>query len=521
MSVLYRKYRPQNFSEVVGQEYIIRALQNSVAAGKPAHAYLFTGSRGVGKTSIARIFAKAINCAHATNGEPCLSCEYCVAAAAGSFLDIVEVDAASHTGVDNVRELMNGIQFGPLQGKYKVYIIDEVHMLSKAAFNALLKTLEEPPAHAVFILATTEVHKVPVTIVSRTQRFDFGRIPDQLMAVHLKSVIAEEQLEVSDEVLALVTRRSEGGLRDALSLLGAVASLGADASLEEIELLLGSTSVARQQELVQLVTEGKPDAIPAAIENLVERGVDITLYTKDVIEYLRLILVTKLGVKTKAENWQEHHRRVFQAQAAALAIAQVMRVIRLLLRVLKDIETGIAPEVPLLLALVEAVGGPAETTSQLKPGPPAPNILKPAPLAAPLKPAIPPTLQSVNTQLEPSSVPAASIDITFEEVQDKWSEVIVATKNKHSSLGMVLKKTRLLGLTGRELKLAVDYELHRDQLEQSKTLKMLSDICLEVLGAPLLIRPEVQVKAVTNGDEDSGDAVLNDAMKVLGTAVDS
>lgn len=521
MSVLYRKYRPQNFSEVVGQEYIIRALQNSVAAGKSAHAYLFTGSRGVGKTSIARIFAKALNCANQIKGEPCLSCENCIAAAAGSFLDIIEVDAASHTGVDNVRELMNGIQFGPLQGKYKVYIIDEVHMLSKAAFNALLKTLEEPPAHAVFILATTEVHKVPVTIVSRTQRFDFGRISEQLMTAHLKSVLAEEKLTVSDEVIALVTRRSEGGLRDALSLLGAVASLGKDASLEEIELLLGSTSVARQQELVQLVIDGKSEAIPATIENLVERGVDIELFTRDVIEYFRLLFVAKLGVKTRAESWQEHHRNLFQAQTNALTTAQLMRVIRLLLRVLKDIETGIAPEVPLLLALVEAVSGAGEAAFQLKPSTPAVHISKPAPPAAPPKPTIPPTLQSTHTKPESPSTPAVSVSVSFEEVQNKWPEVIAATKNKHSSLGMVLKKTRLLGLVGNELKLAVDYELHRDQLEQSKTMKMLSDICFEILGVGLMIRPEVQAKVISNDGAVNGDAVLTDAMSVLGSAVDS
>ena len=215
----YRKYRPSTFTDVVGQEHIIKTLENAVKSGKTSHAYLFTGSRGTGKTSCAKILAKAVNCINPHDGNPCNECEICKGIDSGVILDIIEIDAASNNGVDNIRDLREEANFTPANAKFRVYIIAEVHMLSIGAFNALLKTLEEPPAHVIFILATTEVHKLPSTILSRCQRFDFKRIPPEAISERLKEVAVKENLQISDDGAMLIARIADGAMRDALSLL--------------------------------------------------------------------------------------------------------------------------------------------------------------------------------------------------------------------------------------------------------------------------------------------------------------
>ena len=221
---LYRKYRPQVFEDVIGQDYIVTVLKNQIESGRVGHAYLFTGTRGTGKTTCAKIFSKAVNCEHNQNGNPCLSCVVCKGVQNGSILDIVEIDAASNTGVDNIRDIIEESAFLPAVCKYRVYIIDEVHMLSTNAFNALLKIMEEPPAHVIFILATTEVHQVPVTIISRCQRFDFSRIDDELIVNQLLKVANLEGINLSNDAAEMIAALADGGLRDALSLFDQCAS---------------------------------------------------------------------------------------------------------------------------------------------------------------------------------------------------------------------------------------------------------------------------------------------------------
>src|SRR6185503_13162787 len=242
MAVFYRIYRPKKFSEVIGQDAVVRTIQNAAKDGSFAHAYLFSGSRGVGKTTMARLLAKAANCQNLKDGEVCLACASCLAIAAGNFMDLVEIDAASNTGVDNIRELIEQVRFQPSSGRRKIYIIDEVHMLSRGAFNALLKTLEEPPEHVIFVLATTEIHKVPGTIISRTQRFTFGRVSAEHTMAALADIAKQEKLKVSDDALQIIARHAEGSLRDGLSLLGKVATLGSSISAEDVALLLGLSS---------------------------------------------------------------------------------------------------------------------------------------------------------------------------------------------------------------------------------------------------------------------------------------
>ena len=236
---LYRKYRPQTFSEVVGQEHITETLKIELAARKTVHAYLFTGSRGTGKTSCAKILAKAVNCLNPKDGDPCLSCESCLSVAKGENTDIVEIDAASNNSVDSIRELRDQVSFAPSSSKYRVYIIDEVHMLTVSAFNALLKTLEEPPAHVVFILATTEVHKLPATILSRCQRFDFRRIEADRICERIQYIADKEGLTVTDGAASLIAAAADGGMRDALSILDLCASGSKNIDEETVESVCG------------------------------------------------------------------------------------------------------------------------------------------------------------------------------------------------------------------------------------------------------------------------------------------
>jgi len=289
---LYRRWRPTTFAGVVGQEHIIRTLCNQIEAGHIAHAYLFTGSRGTGKTSTAKIFARAINCASPDGAEACGVCPSCKALQEQESLDIFEIDAASNNGVDNIRELRDNIAFPPTVGKYKVYIIDEVHMLSTGAFNALLKTLEEPPAHAVFILATTEVHKLPATILSRCQRFDFKLIPVETIAKLLENILSKSGTKFDEQAILLIARSAEGAMRDALSIADVCMSYcGAEVHYEDVVRILGTADRSFLFEFSDALLASDTAAALLSTAKLVNEGRDIGVFTRDLMAHLRDILV--------------------------------------------------------------------------------------------------------------------------------------------------------------------------------------------------------------------------------------
>lgn len=289
---LYRTWRPQRFEDVVGQEMITKTLRNAVMTNQTSHAYLFTGPRGTGKTSTAKIFAKAINCHHQENGEPCNECEICKAITNGSLNDVLEIDAASNNGVEEIRDIRDKVKYAPTQADYKVYIIDEVHMLSTGAFNALLKTLEEPPANVVFILATTEPHKIPATIISRTQRFDFKRITSSTILKRMEYILNQKDIQYEDAALKIIAKAAEGGMRDALSILDQVISFGENnVTLENALLVTGSVTKTDLLNYLQAVVDQKTPEALEMIHKLVQDGKDASRIVEDLVEYCRDLLL--------------------------------------------------------------------------------------------------------------------------------------------------------------------------------------------------------------------------------------
>ena len=297
--VLYRKYRPKVFSDVYGQDHVTSTLKNEIKNGRVSHAYLFTGSRGTGKTTCAKILAKAVNCEHNVDGEPCNECEVCKGLDNGSIYDVVEIDAASNNGVDNIRELRDETNYAPSRGKYRVYIIDEVHMLSTGAFNALLKTLEEPPAHVIFILATTEVHKLPATILSRCQRFDFKRIQPETMAIRLKEVAGLEGLSLDDDAAVLIARIADGALRDGLSILDQCAGRSKEINSDLVSEVAGLAGREAMYKLSDCIANSDSNTAMSIISDLYQNSFDMERLCVEMINHFRNFLVAKTVRKSR------------------------------------------------------------------------------------------------------------------------------------------------------------------------------------------------------------------------------
>lgn len=358
--VLYRKYRPQIFEEIVGQEHIIKTLINSISSKNISHAYLFSGPRGSGKTSIARLFAKAVNCQNPVSGfEPCNKCQACLEIMAGNSIDLIEIDAASHTGVDDVRELIDGIKFSPVKSKYKIFIIDECHQLSKSAANALLKTLEEPPLHAIFLLATTEPHKMIATIISRCQRFDFKRLQISEIIKKLEFIAKKENVKSDPSALALIALNSRGSFRDAETLFDQCISFSGHENIlktEDIKQLLGIVEVGQVSDFMDLLLKKNTKESVFYLNSVVDSGIDIGEFAKTLVFYSRQMLLSKISpdfLNLQSSGFSEKEIEKMKLQITEISEKEIQRILELFIEAENKIKYSNILQLPLELAIFD------------------------------------------------------------------------------------------------------------------------------------------------------------------------
>ena len=547
---LYRKWRPQTFSDVSGQETVTTALKNELKTGRLSHAYLFTGCRGTGKTTCAKILAKAVNCLHPVDGDPCNECEICRGIDSGSILDVTEIDAASNNGVDSIRELRDEVAYTPVSGKYRVYIIDEVHMLSAGAFNALLKTLEEPPAHVIFVLATTEVHKLPATILSRCQRFDFGRIRPEEIAARIHYVAAEEGLSVTDEAALLLARLADGALRDALSLLDQCASVAKEIDRDTVAQVTGMVGQETLAALTDCVARQDAPAALAAVDALYRSSKDMERLCAEWVGYLRNLMVLHSMAdpgELVIASPEELARMRQQAQGMGLPailhtmevlqgaldrlrggvsrrVEMEMAVIRLcdprlddstaaLTRRLDALETAVKAGVPAAAPAPSVAPTPVASTPVAEPTPVIPAPI-PEPIPAPVAEPVPaPAFEPIPAPTEapaPASdwapipapeapvIPAATTPAapTGEVAFAPWAQVLERLAQTNPPLRAFLQETSALQ-NGDSLILCIESPLLVEVLKEGGNKQSLVDAIQEVTGrtfAMKLRRAQKQVK---------------------------
>ena len=485
---LYRKYRPQQFSDLVNQNHIRAVLEHELASGDIAHAYLFTGPRGVGKTTVARLFAKSVNCLQRKDHEPCNTCDLCVAMNENRLLDVIEIDAASHTQVDHVREhIIPNARTSPTQGKYKVFIIDEVHMLSTSAFNALLKIVEEPPATVIFIFATTEVHRVPETIISRCQRFDFKKVTPRDLVGRLDTLAQREKRSVDDDVLAAIARLADGSVRDAESLLGQVLGLGEKKiSWDVASLVLPRSDLKEVLSFAEHVFARRLVDGLALVNRLVEEGVDMGFFARDLLEFLRWALLRQAG--SGAERFSSiDPDAVPPALSDLISQAtpkQTLAFIEQFSIAQRDLRDAPLPQFPFELALLTLF---AEETDASQAGK-TPVRLVPPPEPEP-KPAAPePTPTPTPPPAPPPTKKGTQGTLTRQDVEQHWSAFVRETKQAYPSLAIMMQSGVLVDVEEGTVLIGCPYQFHLERLNDPKVRAELEEKLSNLIGQPVHAR---------------------------------
>lgn len=504
---LYRKYRPQFFKELIGQKHIRTTLENEIKQNKIAHAYLFTGSRGIGKTTMARLLAKALNCQERKRdeAEPCNRCFVCQEINRGHFLDLIEIDAASNRGINEIRELKERVKFVPSLTRYKIFIIDEVHMLTPEAFNALLKTLEEPPKHVVFILATTEPYKLPETIISRCQRFDFKKIDPEEISKRLEKIAKAEGIKIEKEVLRDISFYGQGSSRDAENLLGQILSLGEKKiGPEQLEIVLPRRDLALVIELIEYLNKKETKNCLSLINQLIEEGVDLEQFTKDLIEFLRRILLFKINREIKDLDKKTEGK--IQSLSQEMRVEELIDMIELFREKKDQLRWAEIPQLPLELAVVSLISckvdkiGPADSLLEKKKN--SQNVCNNS------------VHQTSFAQLALSKEEKNLTEkpISLKEIQDKWGKVLEEVKKYNHSLSAFLKIGKVVSCQDNVLFLNFPFKFHQEKIKDIKNKRLLEEILSRVLEIKK-IRIESKVEKEENKSQET---FLNKIIGVFG-----
>jgi DNA polymerase-3 subunit gamma/tau len=492
-TALYRKFRPNNFNDVKGQDHIVTTIRNQIKAGRIGHAYLFTGTRGTGKTTVAKLLAKVVNCEHPVDGNPCNECRMCKGISAQTSMNVIEIDAASNNGVDNVREIVDEVRYSPTEGKYKVYIIDEVHMLSTGAFNALLKTIEEPPSYVIFILATTEVHKIPVTILSRCQRYDFKRITIDTIAARLAELMEEEKIEVEEKALRYIARAADGSLRDGLSLLDQCISfyLGKKLTYDNVLEVLGAVDTLVFSKLLANIRRSDVAACIQLLEEIESSGRELGQFTVDFIWFLRnlLLLKTTEGVSEIITEISTENLLQLKKEAGEVEEETLMRYIRVFSDLSNQIRYAARKRVLIEVALIKLCKPEMESSydslleriKQLEeklengivaaaPAQQRHSFAEDKPKAQKAEPVLPEAL--------PEDV---------KEAANNWKNIVSQVSRKAPALGSVLSGATLSIDGGQSLLIVVTNELDKDVIDREPHMQLIRDTIAH------LIRKQVQI----------------------------